>query len=85
MSHCHYRGELHTSAEIKGPFTEASNDFSEAFDILERVVFDALNADDKEAPRVGIFLEGNSMLLTIGGLTLSLERRGVVDISEGAA
>lgn len=80
MSHSHYRGKLYTNAEIKGPFTEAGDDFSVAFNLLERAIFDASNIEE-----VGIWFKGNTIFFCIGDITLSLQRDSLIEISEGAA
>ncbi len=85
MSHSHYRGKLHTNAEVKGPFTEAKDDFSVAFDLLEGAIFRTLTLEQGDGPEVKAWFEGNTIFLCIGDITLSLQRKGIVEISEGAA
>ena len=82
MSHSYYRGELSTNEKIKGPFTEAKDDFSEAFDILA----DQMKPDTP----VQVFCrplepaDVEEIMFQVGGVWVIINREGRVEIGEGA-
>ncbi len=75
MSHSHYRGKLYTNTEIKGPFTEAKDDFGVAFDLLKK------NVDNF----VGIWVHHGHIYIDFGELLIEIKRTGHLEVSEGAA
>lgn len=83
MSHSYYRGKLHTNAEIKGPFTEASDDFSVAFDLLQEQL-DWIHVGVRYEPVEASMVQGQ-LFIKVGELLLTLKRDGSFEVSEGAA
>lgn len=79
MSCSLYRGKVHTNEEIKGPFTEAKDDFTYAYDILQREV-----GQRRTLEAVSVKL-GNQVFISIGGIWLCITRDGLVEIGEGGA
>jgi hypothetical protein len=80
MSYSYYRGKVYTNGEIKGPFTEAKDDFGEAFDLLSEAA--ALEGPDLKLEA----LSWNGVItISFGDLWLAIDREGMVEVGEGAA
>jgi hypothetical protein len=79
MSLSHYRGKVFTNDELKGSFQEAKDDFSEAYDLLQREV-----GQRKEVTIKSTQL-GNKLMVFVGGLWVVIRRDGRVEIGESGA
>lgn len=78
MSYSHYRGKLYTNKDIKGVFTEAKDNFSEAFDILQKNLSKDIS--------IGVsWMVANEICLSFEGVFIIIRRDGFVEIGEGAA
>lgn len=83
MSHCHYRGKLSTSAEIKGVFTEAKDNFAEAFDILAKGITLDTPVVIYARPLQPATVE--ELMFKVGDYWLIINREGVIEVGSGAA
>lgn len=81
MSESYYRGKLYTNSDLKKPFTEAKDDFWEAFDVLRRI------ADFKSIAEVYVNDTDaeTSVCFIVGELIVELRRDGRVEVFAGAA
>lgn len=79
MSYSHYRGKVYTNKEIKGPFTEAKDDFAEAYDLLQKKVGRRYNSE------IRTLNLGDKIMILVDGIWLCISRDGTVEIGESGA
>ena len=82
MSSSIYRGKLHTNAEIKGPFTEAHDEFRpKPINVLVE------SAHDDEKADISVFERDGeaTVMFSFGGIWLTIDANGIVEIGEGGA
>ena len=77
MTYSYYRGRVYTNKEIKGPYVAAKDDFTEAYDQLQR------NVGRGAANSLHTINLGDSLLITVNGFWLSISRDGMIEIGEG--
>ena len=89
MSSSIYRGKLHTSAEIKGPFTEAEDTLKgKAFKILADAVFEGADIIGETYCRIKVVktdLKPHSVMFSVSGVCVEITEDGKFEILEGAA
>ncbi len=79
MSCSIYRGKLYTTAEIKGPFTEAKDDFGTAYELLRDYFL------QRKTKLVDAAAFDDHIILSLGDLFLVIGKDGFIEVGEGAA
>lgn len=84
MSYSFYRGKLYTNEEIKGPYTEAGDNFQK----------DGFSQIAAEIPPEGLdnimgmvvkCTSGGVIVFKVNGVVITISEDGTFEISEGAA